>query len=221
MTPSPQPEVFTSAFKIRGNILSAGVTLLAAFGPIALGAVGAGVVGKAYGDAYGGLLFLLSFALVFVLLHVCHQKAFMFGNARLRRDLAAALERRLGRNPDDGTAYFVGWAPGRSANPAGGDTDHDVGFLTLKPESMLYIGDTVSFELPRQQVRYIEASQEGVPVLLDMGVRVRVYWWDQNGQENAFTLERREGRNRTVVKRKNKELEGILRQWHQPGSAPA
>jgi len=220
MTAVHEPEVFTKAFKIKGNIVSALLQLGAFFGPLGLGGLAAwaadraGAKGLSVGLMLGGLGLAIVLSIVATL--------FVVGvfNSGLRRDLAAALARRFGRNPDDGSAYFVGWSPGRGLNTKEGDTDHDVGFLTLTPETLSFMGDSVGFELSRQQVHWIGPAQQGVPLLFDFGLRIAVYWLDPYGQENAFTLERREGRGRLQIRARNHELVEILRQWHQYGTVP-
>ena len=218
MTGTPEPEVFTKAFKIRGNIVVGCVTALAFFGPIVLGIGGAVALKGTLGDGGAAIAGLGGFALAVAGFIVASQKAVLIGNQGLRRDLAAALQRRFGRNPVDGTASFVGWSPGRGLNTKDGDTDHDVGFLTLTPEALNFLGDTVGFEVQRQQVRWVGPAQQGVPFLMDFGLRIAVYWVDAWGNENAFTFERREGRSRRQVRRRNRELAEILQLWHQYGT---
>ena len=80
----------------------------------------------------------------------------------------------MGRNPDDGRALFVGWTPGATVMPKDMETDHDVGFLTLTPERLIYLGDTVHFELHRSQVFEVAFRQEGIPFFFDMGKRILI-----------------------------------------------
>jgi len=220
MTGTHEPEVFTKAFKVKGNIVVAILHLGAFFGPLALGGLAGWAAERAGAKGLGVGLMVGGLGLAIVLSIVATLTVFGVFNSALRRDLAAALARRFGRNPDDGSAYFVGWSPGRGLNPKEGETDHDVGFLTLAPETLNYLGDSVGFGLSRQQVRWIGPAQQGVPLLFDFGLRILVYWVDPYGQENAFTLERREGRTRFRLRSKNRELIEALRQWHQYGTVP-
>jgi len=217
----PQPEVFTRGFKIRGNLVTASLTLFLFAVPFFGGIGAAWLIGRRWGDAAGGTAVLGAVLVTIGVTLVANQKVFLYGNAALRRDLAAALERRYGRNPDDGRSWFVGWAPGRGFNPKEMDTDHDIGFLSLTPEEMVYLGDTVHFELWRQQVHSVGAKLDGVPVLVDLAYRICVEWIDAYGQSNAFTLERREGRSRRQVRRNTRQLAEILQQWQQTGAVPA
>jgi hypothetical protein len=220
MSYQPQPEVFTKQFKLKGSIVHAGLGLLLILGPLFGGLIAALFITNIYGDTAGGITALAALLLAGVGIYVSDQRVFLIFNSDLRRDLAAALHRRLGRNPDDGRAYFVGWAPGPSVNPKDMETDHDVGFLTLTPELMTFLGDIVAFELRRDQVLGVDCKQMGLRILLDLGCRVIVYWFDPYGQQNAFTLERREGRTRSQVKRNNRELAQVLEQWRLYGVVP-
>lgn len=220
MNGDQQPEAFTQTFKIKGSIISGCLTLLLFFGPLAGGVVGGALVGEKWGDGAGAIVGFTGLMLGFAGLIIANQKVFLIGNSGLRRDLASALERRLGRNPDDGTAWFVGWRRGAVVDPVELDTDADVGFLALTPEKMTYTGDTVAFELYRQQVYQISLQQQGIPILWDLGKRVRVDWVDPYSRTNSFTFERREGSSKRDVRRKNQELTEILQQWHQSGSVP-
>jgi hypothetical protein len=216
----PEPEVFTQSFKLTGCAITGALTLGLFVVPFVGGLIAALFIGRRYGDAAGAVAGLAALALTIGVQIVANQKVFLFGNARLRRRLAEALERRTGYNPDDGRAFFVGWAPGRSVNPKDMETDHDVGFLTLTPERMVFLGDTVHFELHRSQVLSVEAKVQGVPVLFDFGYRVTIEWLDAYGGANAFTLERREGRSRRQVRRGTRELCETLQRWHQTGAVP-
>lgn len=216
----PQPEVFTRAFKVKGSIVHGVVGLLLFIVPLFGGLGGALLIGRRWGDAAGLMAMVGALLLTAAGIYLGHQKVLLIYNSGLRRDLAAALARRLGRNPDDGRAYFVGWAPGLGFNPKDGDTDHDVGFLTLAPEAMTFFGDTTAFQLHRGQVYTVECKQAGIPIIMDMGFRIGVYWLDAYGQQQAFTLERREGRNRSEVRRNTKQLAELLQQWRDYGFVP-
>jgi hypothetical protein len=221
MNGDQHPEVFTQTFKVKGSIISGCLTLFLFFGPLAGGVVGGALVGEKWGDGPGAIVGLTGLVLAFAGLIIGNQKVFLIGNSGLRRDLAAALERRLGRNPDDGATWFVGWRRGAVVDPVELDTDADVGFLALTPEKMTYTGDTVAFELYRQQVYQISLQQQGIPILWDLGKRVRIDWVDPYSRTNSFTFERREGSSKRDVRRKNQELTEILQQWHQFGSVPS
>jgi len=220
MNDRPQPEVFTRSFKLTGCATTAALSLGLFVVPFFGGLTAAIFIGKRYGDAAGAVAVFAALGLTVALQIVGNQKILLFGNTRLRRGLAAALERRTGYNPDDGRAFFVGWAPGRSVNPKDMETDHDVGFLTLTPERMVFLGDTVHFELHRSQVLSVEAKVQGVPILFDFGYRINLEWLDAYGGANAFTLERREGRSRRQVRRGTRELCETLQQWQPTGVVP-
>jgi len=220
MSGTDQPEVFNQAFKLKAN-LALGCLALAALCML----VAIPVLGLALEDRWGvGPTVALAaglFVVAMVLLLGGGQRLPMVFDERLRRDLAAALTRRIGRNPDDGQAYFVGWTPGPTA-PAGGlDMSQDVGFLAMTPDRLVFLGDALSFELPRGQVRWIGPAPHGIPIIMDFGLRVVVYWLDPLGQEQAFTFHRREARWKSQVRRLNEELCEALRQWHQHGIVPA
>jgi apolipoprotein N-acyltransferase len=120
MSDQPQPEVFTRAFKVKGSIVTGCLTLLLFVIPFGGGLALSWWIGKHYGEAAGALTFVGVLALWFATNYLAHQTVFLYGNARMRRDLAAAIERRTGHDPDSGRSWFVGWAPGRSLNPQGG-----------------------------------------------------------------------------------------------------
>jgi hypothetical protein len=221
MSGKPQPEVFTQAFKVKGSIVTGCSTLLLFFVPFVGGLLAAAFVGETYGDAPGIAVVVVALILTGFGLYLGHQKVFLYGNAGLRRDLAAVVAQRLGRNPDDGTAWFVGFAQGAAIDPMSLDTDNDIGFLALEPEKMTYVGDTIAFELWRQQVYEISLQRQGVPIIWDFGTRIRIRWADQYGRANTFTFERREGSSKRDVRRKNQELAQVLEQWQQFGTVPA
>lgn len=225
MSGKPQPEVFTQGYKLKGSIVTGCSTLLLFLVPFFGGMLTAAYVGDTYGDAPGVAVVIVALILTGLGLYLGHQKVFLYGNSSLRRRLAAALERRLGRNPDDGVAWFVGFAQGATIDPMSLETDHDIGFLSLDPQKMTYVGDTVAFELWRQQIYEISLQRQGIPIIWDFGTRIRIRWADQYGRANAFTFERREGSSKREVRGRNKELTDILQQWHQfgtvPGQAPA
>ena len=216
-----QPEVFTRWLKLKANTLCPSLDALGLVGPLFLGFYASGLAQLAWGRAASWPVGLVGLGLALVMGDLVRQRTFLLINTPLRRSLAAALERRFGRNPDDGTAYFVGWSPGRKLNPKEGAADHDVGFLTLEPAKISYLGDTVGFELRREEVRWVGPSEEWGPLFTGFGLRIRLLWGDANGEENAFTIERREGRTRRQVRAGNRELAALLQQWHQHGTVPA
>jgi hypothetical protein len=217
MYEQPEAGVFTRAFKVKGSIITAGLTLGLFIVPFFGGLGAAFLIGRRFGDAAGGIAVVAAIGLTIALHILSNQYVFLFGNAGLRRDLAAAIQRRSGHNPDDGRSCFVGWAPGRGLNPKDMETDHDIGFLTLTPERMVFLGDTVHFELHRSQILSVQASVQGIPILFDFGYRISVEWLDDYGGANAFTLERREGRSRRQVRRGTRQLSESLQQWQQTG----
>ncbi len=218
MYPEPEPEVFTRAFKIKGSIITAGLTFALFVVPFFGGLGIAVLIEKPLGGTAVAVTVLSSIVLAFVGIFVAHQYVFLYGNSGLRRDLAAALVRRTGHNPDDGRSSFVGWSPGRGVNPKDMETDHDIGFLTLTPERMIFLGDTVHFELLRSQLLSVTAATQGIPVLFDFGYRITIEWLDDYGGANVFTFERREGRSRRQVRRGTRQLCEALQQWWQTGT---
>ena len=110
---SGQPEVFTKAYKIRGNVVTAAALAALFIVPMAV-AIGLGAwAAKAVSEAVGmGIIFAGIFVTAALHFTVGLQRVPMLYNEGLRRDLAAALERRHGRSLDDGASYFVGWSPG-------------------------------------------------------------------------------------------------------------
>jgi hypothetical protein len=217
MYDTPEPEVFTRSFKLKGTLVTGGLTLALFVLPFFGGMGVAALLGKYVGDTAGAIAVFGAIGLSLLGTLLAYQYVFLWGNAGLRQGLAAALERRTGHNPDDGRAYFVGWAPGRSVNPKDMETDHDVGFLAMTPERIVFLGDTVHFELLRSQVLSVTSSMQGIPLLFDFGYRITVEWLDDYGGANAFTLERREGGSRTQVRRGTRHLAEALRQWQQTG----
>jgi hypothetical protein len=175
------------------------------------------LIQKAFGDGPAVAAMFIMLLGLLALQFVAQQKVILVHNDRLRRELAAALQRRTGQNLDDGQACFVGWAPGAVVSPKDLETDHDVGFLHLTPDALVFEGDTVRFELPRRQIYAVRPGMQGVPILMPLGYRITIEWVDDYGHGNAFTLERREGRSRRQVQRGTKALADAILAWlHGP-----
>jgi len=217
---SGEPEVFTRAWKLKGNLLLGGLALAALCQLIVIPILGQALLNRwGVGPTVALAAFLFGDAMLLLL--VGGQRLPMALDERLRRGVAAALTRRLGHSPDDGNGYFVGWTGGGpTANLLALDMSDDVGFVKLTPERLVFLGDGVTFELPRQQVQWIGPAEQGVPVIMDFGLRVVVHWVDQLGREQAFTFHRREARWKSQRRRLNEELCEVLRQWHQHGLVP-
>jgi hypothetical protein len=160
-----EPEVFTRRYKIRTN-LAALWMLVAFFVPLGI-AIGIAAPLEAAGNRGLANTIAIAGAVVgFVAAHTVRIYTNVVRQARLRRELATSLERRLGRSPDNGSAYFVGWAPMPYQYRAG-TSDHDVGFLTLGARVLAYVGDGISFELAHGRVLSVKGAQPSLVAYMD------------------------------------------------------
>jgi hypothetical protein len=105
---------------------------------------------------------------------------------RLRPQLMAKVAAVYGESAPD--APMVGYSPGSEMRRFGLVTHQDFGLLILKPGMMTYLGDTVTFGLPRQQIEQVtivEQSLFGTKV-----PRLLIGWREDPMQPlQGFTLE--------------------------------
>jgi len=131
----------------------------------------------------------------------------LLGNAELRRELRHSLEAGA-------DAEFVGFAPGHEIRSWEGETDQDVGFLSVEGRMLVYRGDRYSWSLPREGIDDIrllvfgdEAAQPMAPV------RVAVYWHGQREPGRTFTLSSRSEDALIPANQATRRLAEQLREW--------
>lgn len=132
------------------------------------------------------------------------------GNGSLRRRLAAHLDVDL---PE---AHFVGFSPGERLHVWHGETDRDIGFLSVSAEALLYHGDDYSWSLPREAIDHIDLT----PV--EGGLqRIVIRWHVPRETGRALSLESREATSLVRARRATNELYSRLKKWEkQRGDAP-
>ena len=213
-----EPDVYTRAYRAKANVVGYAVPFVAFFVPPLLALLVAKDAPERDPPAWLLVVLLGLVGLCIAGPVTAMQITLPLLHQSLRRRLALALTARLGRNPDDGRAYFVGYSPGGGIPKGGLEADRDVGFLSLTAEELCYVGDAAQFALPRQQVQVVEVARS--KPLSDQGPRVMVTYHDQTYGPSAFVLERREGRTRRAERKRTLELADTLRQWHQYGTVP-
>lgn len=131
----------------------------------------------------------------------------LLGNAQLRRELRHRLEA--------GTdAEFVGFSPGQELRSWEGETDQDVGFLSVEGNVLVYRGDRYQWSLPREgidDIRLMILGEEPAQPLAP--VRVAVYWHAQREPGRAFTLGSRGEDALIPANQATRRLAEQLRDW--------
>lgn len=137
----------------------------------------------------------------------------MFQNAEMRRSLRARLS-ALPEPPPRGRTWFVGMAT--QAHFGWLDTDEDVGYLSLYPDRLVYVGDRYHLAVPREQVLSVE--RRPVPFYSLIG-----YYWTvvrfqdaERGEPNSVRLLSREvDRVLTQQRDANRDLWDGVQIWYQ------
>ena len=119
-----------------------------------------------------------------------------------RKRLKRRIARRLQPPPD---AIFVSLLPGDRVYPVGGSYDWDLGFLSLRPDSLTYHGERAGFTVPRAAITGI-AVQKG-PLAWD---RVHAVVVQHSG--GAFVLRLCD---QGYSQRRARQLEKRLTRWQR------
>ena len=94
-----------------------------------------------------------------------------------------------------------------------GDTDWDVGFLSLEPGKMVFFGDQIWFGLRPDQLHWAELDppKDGGAFV---EVRLKMGWHDAHtGHSGILSLAIRDFRNRAEARRKLTDLRARLEAW--------
>lgn len=208
------PQFFTADFKQRVRLIAASVTMLSGAAPF----VGGLLVMQALGDqAHGPLaaaVAALSFILGGLLPWLSQDLMGLAGNGRLQRALGRHLTES--QNCDLAGAHFVGFSPGERLHVWEGETNRDIGFLTITPEAIVYRGDEFSWALPRNLIDHLDLT----PVEAGLQ-RILIRWHEPREAGRAFSLESREAPSVSRARAATRCLFEQLREWHrqQPPTA--
>ena len=137
----------------------------------------------------------------------------MFQNAEMRR----ALHSRLGALRDPPPAdrsFFVGLATHGHISLL--DTDEDIGYLTLYHDRVTYLGDQLSFTIPRENVLGVE--RRAIPIYSLTG-----HYWTviryrdlEKGTETSIrVLSREADRVFTQQPKANRALWESVKAWYE------
>lgn len=87
----------------------------------------------------------------------------LLGNQRLRRRVERKLESlaELPFDPRDRNVRFVGLSHPCREKILRWETDDDVGFLEVRPEGLRYRGDSLSFDIPVEEIAAVELVPVG------------------------------------------------------------
>lgn len=196
---------FTTEFKRNVRVAAAVVTVFAGAAPF----IGGLIVLQFLGDEPHGLvpalIALASFSLGGLLPWFAQNRMGLAGNGMLRRRLWHSL---ASEGHELGKTFFVGFAPGERLHVWQGETDRDVGFLTIAPEVLAFRGDEFSWTLPRKTVDHIDLT----PV--EGGLqRICIRWHIPREAGRAFSLESREASSISQARLATHVLYRQLREW--------
>lgn len=209
------PQFFTPQFKQRVRVTAATLTMIAGAAPF----VGGLLVMQALGSEATGVVpatvATLSFLAGGALPWLVQNLMGLAGNAGLQRRLRDHLHDPA--SCDLTGATFVGFSPGERLHIWQGETDCDVGFLTLTDSALVYRGDDFSWMLPRELVDNIDLtpSEGGLR-------RVLIRWHVRREAGRSLSLESRDACSLTRARRASETLFQRLREWRKaPATAPA
>jgi hypothetical protein len=161
---------------------------------------------------WGTLLSAALMSLAALLLWSLQGRVALLGNAELRRE----LRRRLG---EDAEGEFVGFSPGGQIRSWEGETDQDVGFLTVRGEALIFHGDRYAWSLPREgvdDVRLLILGEETAHPLTPL--RVAVYWHGHREPGRILTLASRSEDHLAAANQATRRLAEELLAWWRSGS---
>lgn len=154
------------------------------------------------------LVAALSFVLGGLLPWLAQNTMGLLGNRSLRSKLR---QRVISETQCDlEGAQFVGFSPGELLHVWQGDTDRDVGFLSITPSTIIYRGDDFAWTLPRDQIDHIDLT----PVEAGLQ-RVLIRWHVPRETGRTFSLESREACSLSSARRATVTLYQRLREWHR------
>ena len=199
--------LFSKSFKLANRLIAAAGMLLAAALPFALGLGALGLLESPHKGTLPALITATAFLLAALLPWQAQNLLALSGNRGLRRRLLKkiALDR-----PEElrDAALFVGFAPGDHLRMWDGETDCDVGFLTVLPTALVYAGDRYSWSLRHEHVDRVELTPPTGGIR-----RVIVRWHAPREPGRAFTMEARDGATLRGANHGTSELSLSLQRW--------
>jgi hypothetical protein len=202
------PQFFTSQFKQRVRVTAATLTMIAGAAPF----VGGLLVMQALGNEATGVVPATVAALSFLaggaLPWLVQNLMGLAGNAGLQRRLREHLHDAAGCDLTGTT--FVGFSPGERLHIWQGETDRDVGFLSLTENALIYRGDDFSWTLPRDLIDNIDLTPS------EAGLRrILIRWHVPREAGRSLSLESRDACSLTRARRASETLFQRLRDWHR------
>ena len=155
-----------------------------------------------------GLLTVATFVAAGLAPWYTHGSLALLGNYALRQRLGRRAGTDLQAPVEELGAVFVGFSPGEELRIWDGETDRDVGFLSILADTLTYAGDEFKWSLPRAQIDNVAL---GVPVA---GIRrIIVRWHVPRGGPRAFSIVCREANTLQALSVVNARLYRALRDW--------
>jgi hypothetical protein len=135
----------------------------------------------------------------------------MFHNAAMRRALRPRLRAAV-TEPATSRSWFVGMATEGHFSLL--DTDEDVGYLSLHPDRLTYVGDQISLVVQRKDVLGIE--RQPIPGYGLFGYKWAVIRFNdaETGQSSSLRLLSREVDRLSQQPEANRQLWEALRTWY-------
>jgi hypothetical protein len=200
--------LFNRSFKLRNRLIAATGMLVAAALPFVLALGALGLLEMPHHGSLPGMITAAAFFLAALLPWQAQNVLSLSGNRGLRRHVLKklALERPEELHDAD---QFVGFAPGDHLRMWDGETDCDVGFLTLLPTAIAFVGDRYSWSLRREHVDRVELTPPTGGIR-----RIVVRWHAPRESGRAFTLESRDGPTLRSTNRSTSDLSLNLQRWH-------
>jgi len=137
-----------------------------------------------------------------------HGSLALLGNYALKQRVGRLAGADIEATVEELGAVFVGFSPGEEIRIWDGETDRDVGFLSILGDTLIYIGDEYKWSLPRAQIDQLSL---GVPIA---GVRrIIVRWHIPRGGPRTFSIVCREANTLQALSVVNTRLYRALRNW--------
>lgn len=199
--------LFTRGFKHRTRITAAALTTLGGGLPFVAGLVILDLAEEQLVGLWAVVLTVVCFILGGTLPWFLQNRLGLLGNATLQRRLRKRLEEDgLGEVLEG--AQFVGFSPGEQLRVWDGETDRDVGYLTVSPCGLTFYGDSYSWHLPRAYIDHFDITPVDGAVQ-----RVIVRWHAPRDSGRTFALTAREAGSIRASHRRTVALHGALRHW--------
>lgn len=201
-------QFFTGAFKARNRLVASAAMVLASAAPFALGLI---VITFFVAEPTSWVALLVTagaFLLAGGFTWLVQDRFALLGNDWLR----AKLRSRLGDCEDlkggSAEAAFVGFGPSDDVLVWDGETDLDVGFLSVAESAMVFLGDRFTWSLSKDRIDRIDLTPA------PMGPRrIIIRWHAPREPGRAFTLESREARSLREADTETVNLFRDLRKW--------